>query len=165
FYTQGLLANLQRKYNNNKKGGTLASVRSAGAKASLKKASMTKDWAGVIRSGIEVLKLNPWDIPTLLQMAKACDEMGHIECQLSYLRGALDADFKNGEVNRECGRALGALGQYDQAIACWTRVSQASKSGRDEEAEREIANMQVEKTMQMGGVRRDAEAAAAAEEE
>src|SRR5690606_38611535 len=121
--------------------------------ASVKKAGMTKDWKGVIRAGIEVLKFNPWDISTLIQMAKACDEMGHVECRLAYLRGALDADPKSAEVNRECGRALGSIGQYDQAIACWTRVSAASKTGRDEEAEREIANMQVEKTMQQGAMK------------
>ena len=51
-YAQAFLGNLTRKYNNNKKGSTLASVRSAGSKASMMNASRKKDWIGVIKSGV-----------------------------------------------------------------------------------------------------------------
>ncbi len=159
-YIQAFLANLQKKYNNNKKGGTLASIRSAGTKASAKKASMKKEWLNVIKAGLEVLKLNPWDVSVLLQMAKACAESGFVECQLAYLKGALDADPKSVEVNRECAMALARMGQYDQAISCWSRIDNAKKNG-DEEAKREIANLQVEKTMHLGGLKREAENASA----
>src|SRR4051794_851063 len=93
-YTQGFLGNLQRKYNNNKKGSTLASIRTAGSKASIMNASRKKDWAGLIKAGLEVLKVNPWDVATLLQIANACSELGFIECRLVYLKGAQDADPK-----------------------------------------------------------------------
>jgi tetratricopeptide (TPR) repeat protein len=145
-YVQKLLEALYRKYNNNRKGSTLASMRSAGAKASIKKSTMTKDWPGVIKNGIEVLKLNPWDIPTLLNMAKACEMLGQSDTQLAYLKGGLNADQKSGEVNREAAIALTKLGDYDQAIACWTRVRTAPKADVDE-ANREVANLQVQKTM------------------
>jgi tetratricopeptide (TPR) repeat protein len=155
-YAQGFLGNLQRKYNNNKKGSTLASIRTAGSKASMMNASRKKDWSGLVKTGLEVLKVNPWDISTLLQIAHACSELGFIECRLVYLKGAQDADPKSVEVQRECAKALESIGEYNQAIACWTRVDSFSKGG-SEEAKREIAKLQVDLTMNAGAVKRDEE--------
>jgi tetratricopeptide (TPR) repeat protein len=145
-YIQKLLEALYLKYNNNRKGATLAAMKTAGGKASIKKSTMTKDWAGVIKSGVEVLKINPWDISALLSMAKACEMLGYSETQLAYLKGGLNADPKSGEVNREAAIALTKIGQYDQAIDCWRRVIQAPKADVDE-ANREVANLHVQKTM------------------
>src|SRR5215471_11801848 len=64
-YIQSFLGTLHRKYNNNKKGVTLAAVRSATSKTSMLNSSRKKDWQSLIRSGLEVLKLNPWDTSTL----------------------------------------------------------------------------------------------------
>ncbi|MCC7086771.1 MAG: hypothetical protein IT427_17355 [Pirellulales bacterium] len=158
-YVQKLLEGLYRKYNNNRKGSTLASVKSAGSKASIKKSTMTKDWPGVIKHGIEVLKINPWDISALLSMAKACEMLGHSDTQLAYLKGGLNADQKSGDVNREAAIALSKLGDYDQAIVCWTRVRTAPKADV-EEADREIANLQVQKTMLKTNARMEKQAAA-----
>jgi tetratricopeptide (TPR) repeat protein len=155
-YTQAFLGNLQRKYNNNKKGSSLAGIRSAGAWVGMKNAGRKKDWIGLIKSGTEVLKINPWDIAALLQIATACAESNFVECRLAYLKAAQDADPKNVDVNRQCARALESIGQYDQAIACWTRVDTLTKGG-SEEARREIAKLQVEITMNSGGMKRDAE--------
>jgi tetratricopeptide (TPR) repeat protein len=157
-YTQAFLGNLHRKYNNNKKGSTLAGMRSVSAKAGMMNASRKKDWIGLIKAGTEVLKINPWDVSALLQIANACAESSFVECRLAYLKAAQDADPKNVEVNRECAKALESIGQYDQAIACWTRVDSLTKGGNDE-ARREIAKLQVEITMNAGGVKRDAESA------
>jgi tetratricopeptide (TPR) repeat protein len=94
------------------------------------------------------LKLNPWDVSTLLAMADAASERHFDEAQLVYLKQALDVNPKDAEVNRKCGRALAALGQFDQAIACWHRVEQA-KPG-DEEAGRAVADLAIEKTISSG---------------
>src|SRR3954469_7039469 len=126
-YTQAFLGNLQRKYNNNKKGSSLAGIRSAGAKAGMMNASPKKDWVGLIKSGMDVLKINPWDISALLQISHACAESHFVECRLAYLKAAQDADPKNVDVNRECAKALESIGQYDQAIGCWTRVDSLTK--------------------------------------
>ncbi|OYV85245.1 MAG: hypothetical protein B7Z73_13950 [Planctomycetia bacterium 21-64-5] len=148
-YAQNFLANLQKKYNNNKSGAALAAMRSAKSKGGVTYASKRKDWLGVIASGLEVLKLNPWDTGAIAEMANACAQLQFEECQIVWLKGALEADIKDPEVNRLLGRALAKQGQFDQAIACWMRVQQAKPN--DEEAHRAIANLQVEKTIHKGG--------------
>lgn len=148
-YTQNFVSNLQKKYNNNKTGAKLASVRSAGAKTAVKNSARKKDWLGVIAGGLKVLELNPWDASALADMAGACDQLHFEEAQIVYLKAALDADIKDIDCNRLLGRALGKLGQFDQAIACWMRVQQGKPN--DEEAHRAIANLTVEKTIHKGG--------------
>ena len=78
FYTEAFLTNLHRKYSSGKKGGLLSSLRTtgstAGPKTSMANANRKKDWPGVMKVGLEVLKVNPFDTDTLLKMAKACCE-------------------------------------------------------------------------------------------
>jgi len=148
-YTSNFLNNLFRKYNNNKKGSKFAGIKGATTRGSIKKASMSKDWEAVIKSGLEMLKLNPWDVSALSAMAVACEELNFPECQLSYLKTALDANPKDADVNRLCGKALARMGHFDQAITCWHRVEQIK--GGDEEAQRAIADLAVERTIHKGG--------------
>lgn len=148
-YAQSFLANLQKKYNNNKTGAKLAGMWATKAKTGVKAAKAKKDWTGVIASGLEVLKYNPWDTGALADMAGACEQLQFDECQIVYLKGALEADIKEPEINRLLGRALAKQGQFDQAIACFMRVQQAKPN--DEEARRAIANLQCEKTIHKGG--------------
>jgi tetratricopeptide (TPR) repeat protein len=61
----------------------------------------------------------------------------------------LDFNPKDIAVNRQCAKALGRVGQFDQAIACWHRVEQLKPN--DEEAGREIGNLHVEKTIHVAG--------------
>ena len=96
-----------------------------------------------------MLKLNPWDVSALLAMAAACENLDFGDCQLLYLKNALDANPKDADVNRTCGKALGRMGHFDQAIACWHRVEQA-KPG-DEEAAKAIGNLHIDKTIGHGG--------------
>jgi len=148
-YAQAMLANLHRKYNNNKKGMALAGLRGTTAKAGVKKSELQKDWLGVIRGGMEMLKINPWDVSTLCSMGAACEKMKCDECQLLYLRHALEVNAKDTDVTRQFARALAGVGKFDEAIALWTRVSQA-KPG-DPEATRAIADLTVNKTIHRGG--------------
>ena len=148
-YVSNFLNNLKLQYNNNKKGHKLASIKGVGAKGSVKKASMQKDWNGVITSGVEMLKLNPWDTSTLVAMAAACQELEFDECQLAYLRMALEVDIKDPEINRLAGRALGRMGKFDEAVTCFNRVMQSKPE--DDEARRAIGNLAVEKTIHTAG--------------
>jgi len=148
-YLQSFLSNLKKKYNNNKKGSNLAFIQGARARSAVKKATSQQDWEGVIKAGLEALKLNPWDVSSLTQMADACAAMGYHDVQLAYLKTAQEANPKDPDVNRLCALALRELGQYDQAIACWHRVEQARPG--DEEAARAIASLAVEKTIAKGG--------------
>ena len=148
-YLQTFLGNLKRKYNNNKKGSKAAFIRGAPAKRAVSKAAGRKDWNGVIKAGLEMLRLNPWDVSTLTALAAAVAQMGFDEVELAYLKNALDAKPQDPDVNRLCAKALRERKLFDQAIACWHRVEQARPG--DEEAAREIARLAVEKTIDRGG--------------
>ncbi|MFM7520213.1 MAG: tetratricopeptide repeat protein [Planctomycetota bacterium] len=148
-YLQSLLGVLRKKHPP-KKGGGLTSFLGSGSKVGgLKKPAAAGQWREVIRLGVEILKGNPYDVPALLAMADACGQLGHQETRGVYLRSALDAAPTDIDVNRQCAKFAAEMGNFDQAIACWVRVS--SLKGMAEEAEREIARLQVEKTISVGG--------------
>lgn len=115
----------------------------------LSKAIGRKEWAEVFRVGVDILKANPWDVPTLRAMAEACAALHHNEAELVYLKQALDAEPRNLGVNRHCARSLGRMGQFDQAIACWHRIEKLA--GQDKEATRMISTLAEEKLRYPGG--------------
>jgi tetratricopeptide (TPR) repeat protein len=148
-YLQGFMANLKQKYNNNKKGNNMAFLKLAGLRRSVSKAIKHEDWEGAFKAGTQALAINPWDVPTLKHMSEATELLDFDEVQLVYLKTALDAKPKDPDVNRLCAKALTDRGQFDQAIACWRRVEQANP--KDPEAERQIADLAVKKTIHDGG--------------
>lgn len=148
-YTQNLLTNLKRKYNNNKKGGKLSGIRGAGARAAMKKALLRKNWQGIIKSGLEYLHLNPWDIAALTEMAKACEALEVSDCQLEYLKMALEGNLKDIALNRLAANAFVSLARFDEAIGCLQRI--AAQKPNDQELSREISQMVVNKTIHTGG--------------
>ncbi len=148
-YVQSFLENLKKKYHNNKRGSKLAVIQGARARGAAKKAASQKDWPGVIKAGVEALKLNPWDVSTLSQMADASHELGNYDVQLAYLKIAKDGDPRDPKVNKLCALALAELGQFDQAIACWRQVELARPN--DPEPAQEISRLAVEKTIREGG--------------
>lgn len=149
-YVEHFLGNLQKKYNNNKYGSKLAQFKARGERSGIKKAKQQSDWDGVIRNGLEVLKVNPWDVSALIAMADACEQLApEGEVTLVYLKTALEANSKDPEVNLQCAKALKARQQWDQAIACLHRVEQVRPD--DEEIQRMIADLAVEKTIHQGG--------------
>jgi tetratricopeptide (TPR) repeat protein len=147
-YVTNFLANLQKKYGNDKKGSSLAGMRSMGSKASMQKAKLGKNWLGVIESGLECLKLNPWDIGALLSIAEACAQLEYDEAIVAYLRLALEVDRANLEVNRVLARAYERLSEFDKAIECWQRVKKAKPN--DDEANKGISSCTVKRTMKKG---------------
>ena len=153
-YLKGMLGNLQRKFDNNKKGAKFANLKIKSPRSALIKAADKGDWLPAFTAGCAALAVNPWDTATLLALARACGELGIDECRLIYLRAALDLDATDAVVNREAALALTQMGQFDQAIACWHRVEQAKP--HDEEARQAISRLSVEKTINQGGY--DAEA-------
>src|SRR3990172_8927272 len=94
-YAQSYLANLKLKYTkSNKKGSRLFAIQGLGPKGMVKKGSMRKDWAGVVKHGLDVLKLNPWHVSTLKAMAVACENLGCLQTQFVYLKMALEPNPK-----------------------------------------------------------------------
>jgi tetratricopeptide (TPR) repeat protein len=146
-FLQALIAALKRKFGA-KKSGTFTSLLSAGGRTGMKRAASNAQWRDVIKQGVEILKSNPADHACLLAMAEACGNLMFVECQAVYLRAALDAAPADAEVNRQCGRYAASQGNFDQAIECWRRIARIK--GLTEEAEREIAQLSVDKTITAG---------------
>jgi tetratricopeptide (TPR) repeat protein len=148
-YLQHFFTNLYKKYKDNTTGARLAGLKIKSYRSTLTKAASKGKWQESLHAGCQALALNPWDIPTLIAMALSCKEMGIDECQLYYLRRALDSNPKDIEANRNAAMTLQRMGQFDQAIACWHRVEQAKP--HDEEALQAISRLSVEKTIHEGG--------------
>ena len=139
-YVEAMLDNLQRKYGNNKKGSRL---RGFGGKSNFKKSIADKDWEQIFRSGLEILKKDPWEVATLRAMATACKANRYNEVELRYLKNALDKNPKDIEVNKHCAESLTRMGQFDQAIACWHRIETLDK--KNTEAKQKISELTVAK--------------------
>ena len=150
-YLQAFLANLAQKYDNNKKGARFSALKIKTSRMSLQRAIDKGEWQAAFEAGASALKNNPWDTGTLVLLASACAQQHYPECQLYYLRWALDTDAKDPVVNREAALALASMGHFDQAIGCWRRVQQAKPE--DLEAEKAIAKLSVDKVIQKGGLR------------
>lgn len=144
-YARAFIDNLQKKYNNNKKGKTSFGFGGMGSRGTLKKAVKKEDWPTGIKAGIELLKLNPWDIEALKNMAICCAGLGCYEVQLFLLKLALDTHSDPGdpELNRICAEALEKIGHFDQAMICWERVK--NRHPNNEEAQSAIAAIHANK--------------------
>lgn len=168
-YLQHLRANLARKHPEAKKRSLLGGLsrKHKAARSTMAKALEKKDWDQAFAAGCEALDEGPGDVTTLLDMATAAKAFGATECQLYYLKWALDTDTKHEQANRQAAEALSAVGQFDQAIACLKRVQEAKPM--DHEVARTISRMSVEQTIQKGGynqelLRKGASATAAPDE-
>jgi tetratricopeptide (TPR) repeat protein len=146
-YLQGLLGVLKKKHGPRKSTG-LSGLFAVGSRGSMRKAAAQAQWRDVLRQGVEILRPNPYDSGCLLSMAEACGNLMLHDTQRVYLKAALDATPADPDVNRQCAKFLANHGDFDQAIACWVRIS--SVRGLGEEAQREIARLQVEKTIASG---------------
>jgi len=146
-YLQSFLGTVRRKQGP-KKGGGLTALFSAPSRGGLRKLLAADKSREAIQQGLDILKSNPYDHAALLVMAEAAGRLGFVDSQRVYLKAALDAMPGDAEVNRQCARFLASRGEYDQAVACWVRISKMK--GLDDEAQRAIADLQVTKTIVAG---------------
>jgi len=159
-YVTAFLDNLQKKYNNKGKGGNFAAFQGMGARAKLKKSIAKAEYDKAIRAGVDLLRLNPWDIPALMQIAEASAGLGCYETQLVYLNLAQKSapDQGDPEIARACAKALAQIGLFDQAMGCWERVKKYHPN--NEEAQHAVAQLHTEKIAWVGSGKEDAKAAA-----
>ncbi|NCA11179.1 hypothetical protein EBR56_05120 [bacterium] len=146
-YLQSLLAVLRKKHGVKKAGG-LSGLWPISKAGGLKKYADKAQWRELLRQGVAILRTGASDHAVLLAMADACGQLQLHDVQRVYLKTALDAAPADPEVNRQCARFLANHGEFDQAIACWVRV--ANVKALEDEANREIARLQVEKTIVAG---------------
>lgn len=145
-YTQNLLGNLIKKYNNDKKAAKRATARD---KAAMKKAIGKKDWLNSIKPGAASLRGNPWDASVLKDLAKACGKLGAQECQVLYMNLALEGNPKDVSLNLAAADMFEEIGEFDRAILCLERVIREKKE--NEELRRRINSLSVLKTIDKGG--------------
>ncbi|CAN0355769.1 unnamed protein product, partial [Ectocarpus sp. 4 AP-2014] len=120
-----------------------------GGRGAVAKAAAKGAWRDAFAAGCRSLKKSPGDTGVLAELAAGCGELGHSDCQLYYLRWALDLAPKDLEINKQAAAALEGIGEFDQAIGCWVRIQQQRPA--DEEASRAISRLSVEKTIDHGG--------------
>ena len=149
-YLQHFRANLAQMHPNAtaNKGGFVGLRGFGSARSSVAKAIAKGAWRDGFAAGCRALKRHAGDLGVLSEMASGAGELGHTECQLYYLRWALDLDPTDVEINRQAAAVLEGRGDFDQAIGCWHRVQQQNPS--DEEPPRAIARLSVEKTIDRG---------------
>lgn len=151
-YLQHFRANLAQMHPNAKaaKPNAMKGVPGfGGGRAAVAKAAAKGAWRDALAAGCRTLKKSPGDTGVLAEMAGACGELGHSECELYYLRWALDLSPTDVDLNRQAAEALESIQEYDQAIGCWVRVQQQKPN--DEDAARAISRLSVEKTINRGG--------------
>ena len=118
-YVHAFVDALHKKFGSSKKIGPLTMFKERGARMALKKAMSESEWDEAIRNGLTVLAVNPWDVPTLTQLATACGKILDREgfstiptygnCELYYLKCAFDAiprDKPDPEISRKIAEAL-----------------------------------------------------------
>ena len=145
-YLQSFVANLRMKYGNNKKGASFAKLKGGTARSQLKIAEARSKFEDVLKSGAELLKLNPWDSAVFFSMGKASVALGYDDTGLALLKHAIDSDPNNIEINRYAAKELAQRELFDDAIACCQRILNAKSS--DYEASNQMKDLLLQKTMQ-----------------
>lgn len=89
-------------------------------------------WEDVLSVATQLAVLKPQNRLVLLALAQACENLKCFDSALVYLRFAHKLWPNDLTVNRHCGRLLGKVGLFDEAVACWHRVKECLP--HDEEA-------------------------------
>ncbi len=151
-YVQACLENLRKKYDNNKKGDSMAFFKIGGPRKAAKKALAQKEYQTAIEHGIQALRFNPWDVQTLTILWESCIGLGFTEVPLAYMKLALEGNAKDVSVNRSLANVLKNLHRFNEAISCWRRIEQSFANG-NEEAARNITELIVAKNIYESGRR------------
>ncbi len=140
-YMNSFIANLRKKFGAPKKKSAFGFVK--GAKKGLP--TKAKDLETAIKDGVEKIKKDPWDADAFVSMGMACLAEELDDAGLAYLKHAIMADPDNVEINRIAAQELSERKMYDDALACWSRISKLRPE--DQEAGRMINDLMMEKTV------------------
>jgi Flp pilus assembly protein TadD len=124
--------------------GTLATAwRAWQLKRKLTAAIAAGDWHAAVEHGTKLLSLRPTNTAALLGLGQACAALKYFDSALVYFRHAHKLRPNDVLINRQCGRVLGKVGQFDEAVGCWQWVQK--RLPHDEEAVRAIGDLAVRK--------------------
>lgn len=145
-YRQALRGAQRKKYADNGKGASMASVRSAGSKTKMAYAKNRSKWADVVSAAEEVLGLNPWDVSTLYEEACALHKLEHPLVAIWVLETAQDR--KTADVYRKLAELYEETEQFEKAIKAWEWVSKLDP--KDESALSKQRQLAASATIQRG---------------
>jgi len=144
-YAQRFLEAVHQKFKGGK-GGGFAALTGMPFRQAIKRARKKEEWYAVVKSGIDMLmKVSPYDVDTLLDLAEACRHLEADECELLWHKAALDTNPKDPKLNKAAAIALARQGHFGQAITCWARVQEARPD--DPEPPKMMSELTVQRTM------------------
>lgn len=148
-YRQSLRGAEYKKYDDNKTGARMGSMKLMPVKGRTKKCRMSKDWAGLAEACEDGLEVNPWDPQLGADLGDALKELGFQEVAKFAYEESLKVDPTNIAVNRSQALLLEERSEYNEAIVCWKRILKLdSNSG---EARSKITSLDAKSVMDRGG--------------
>ncbi len=121
-YRQALRGVEYKKYNNNKTGAKMSSMKLMPIRGKIKKARMKSDWDSVNRDAEEGLVVNPWDPQLNADVGEACRNLGFGEIAVWAFKLAVEGEPNNKDFNQQLADALEFQGEFATAIKVWERV-------------------------------------------
>ena len=147
-YRQALRNAVKAKFNNNRKGVTLAFLKNMRAKLRLQGALKTGNYAKALEYGETILLRNPWDVGAHLGMAAAMQELQLNDQALWMLDQARQVAPTSLKVLRPLARVLEQRGLFSQAIVLWEQIRKAEPT--DLEAQRKAKDLAASATIAKG---------------
>jgi tetratricopeptide (TPR) repeat protein len=144
-YRQALRKSQRAKYNDNKRGSSLAAITTALPKARLASVLKAGKFREALDLGEEILSKNPWDSAALILTAEAAARLDLPLVAVWILQDALQASPKDLDLTRAMARLLEEQKQFSKAMAFWEIIRKASPT--DREAQEKIKQMAVSDTM------------------
>ncbi|MDR2763090.1 MAG: hypothetical protein LBB88_10840 [Planctomycetaceae bacterium] len=141
-YLKSFLDNLKRKYGEKKKKGIFSFL------SGKKEATTEKKAGSILKSGIDSLQSNPWDVNALLSSGGACEVLGYHDSALEFYKAAVDSEPSNVEANKICAKALRENADFDGALLCIMRILKTKPNDMD--AEKMRKDITIEKTIHKG---------------
>ncbi|MDR1477352.1 MAG: hypothetical protein LBJ00_00240 [Planctomycetaceae bacterium] len=142
-YLKSFLDNLRRKYGEKKKKSILGGFLSG-----KKEASTEKKAEAILKSGVESLQSNPWNVNALLSSGGACEVLGYHDSAVEFYKAAVDSEPSNVEANKICAKALRENADFDGALVCVMRILKAKPNDMD--AAKMQKDITIEKTIHKG---------------
>lgn len=120
-FTAALLENLQRA---NGKTATVWFWQVWKLRTELDATIQAKQWRRALSSGWMLLGQTPDDAAVLAKLAHVCGELDHLPTQIQLLQAAREKANAASDILAELGRALAAVGQFQQSAAVWREYTQ-----------------------------------------
>jgi len=147
-YRQTLRKTQKEKFGNNMRGSVLAFLTTRGARTRVKVAKRSGKYLQVLEHGEEVLRRNPWDLGTQMDMSGAFDALGLSDLAVFTLDQARQKHHADVTLNRALARLFEKRGDFQKAIALWQIVR--DKYPNDVEASHKAKDLAASETIQKG---------------